>query len=395
MLPTLILPIDSFVVAWVDVLADIGVAGAVDILVMSLLVYGALAWMQAHRMRRLVRGVVVVVVFYLAARQFELELTATTLEALLVVVAVSAVVLYGSEIRRLIERIAPFGAQHRKGPSTRQAALLTSVLFDMGAKRTGALVVIEGRDPVDALVEGGVELDGVVSEPLLRSIFDPSSMGHDGALVLRGERASRFACHLPLSSNHELLGHRGTRHAAALGLSEQSDALSIAVSEERGTVTLCAQGELDEIETALELEHRITAHTTTKPKGRRWALPLPKLRLSTLMLAFAVSMLTWLVMVHGGRPALRTYSVDLETSGTPAALALQAVHPRRVTVTVTGKGRDFYMVSDDKVRVSIPLDGLKAGQHAIPIVTAHVRLPRGLTLKSAEPNLISVSLVPR
>ena len=98
------------------------------------------------------------------------------------------------------------------------------------------------REPIESHVEGGIALDGRLSEPLLLSLFDPSSPGHDGAVILRGAQIERFAVHLPLSVNRAALGPGGTRHAAALGLSERCDAICIVVSEERGTVSVARDG---------------------------------------------------------------------------------------------------------------------------------------------------------
>src|SRR6185437_5267675 len=94
---------------------------------------------------------------------------------------------------------------------------------------------------------GGIELDGKLSAPVLTSIFDPHSPGHDGAVVLEGDRIRRFATHLPLSANFQQLGRTGTRHSAALGLSEVTDALSIVVSEEQGTIAVARNGRLTRI----------------------------------------------------------------------------------------------------------------------------------------------------
>lgn len=377
-----------------DILRDIGLSGGVDILLMSGLVYGALAWMQENRMRNLLRGVVTVVALYLAARLFELELTATSLEAILVIVAVAAIVLYGGEVRRLVERMAMFNrARTNSEPSDTRVTELARVLFDLAKARIGALVVVEGQDPVDNLIDGGVALDGTPSEPLLQSIFHPSSMGHDGALILAGGRIQTFGCHLPLSTEHGVLGWRGTRHAAALGLSEQCDALCIAVSEERGTVTICEKGVLEEVAHADALVERLVSFGRgTRPRRSR-KIRVPRVQPATLAASLFIATLSWLVLVHGARPVHRTYELALTTTNPSAGTTLQAVHPEEVRVTVTGAGHDFYLVSQRSLRVSVPLADMKPGQHAITLDASNVKLPRGLTLVSVEPPRVSVSLV--
>lgn len=377
-----------------NVLAGIGVAGAVDILLMAILIYGALAWMRARHMRRLVRGVLVVLAVYLVARLFELELTATALEAVLLVVLVAAIVLYGAEIRRLVERLNPFG---RRSAATKfdDVDAIADLLFDLGRRRVGALVVFAGRDELVGIVEGGVELDGKWSEPLLRSIFDAGSMGHDGAVVILDGRIWRFACHLPLATDHEALSnHHGTRHSAALGMSQQSDALCIAVSEERGTVTVCERGDLHVVDAASGLATRIRQFVEEHGQGDG-SSALRRVQPATAFGALVVAMLSWLIIVYGSRPMERTYTAKVEVSALSPSLQVQAVHPEHVVVRARGAGRDFVMARGRKAKVTLTLAGAKAGQQAITLTSSEVKLPRGLSLEAVEPSRISVSIVPR
>lgn len=378
-----------------DILREIGLSGAADILLMTGLTYGGLAWMQENRMRNLLRGVVTVVALYLAARLFELELTATSLEALLVIVAVAAIVLYGGEIRRLVERMAVFTRARASAPLDARSGDLAKVLFELAKARIGALLVIEGQDPVDPLVEGGVALDGAPSEPLVQSIFHPSSMGHDGAMILAGGRIKKFGCHLPLSTQHAVLGRRGTRHAAALGLSEHCDALAIAVSEERGTVTLCEKGALEEVPSPEALADRLTSfgHETRPRRSRK--LEVARIQPATLAAALGIASLSWLVLVFGARPVHRTYVLGVTTTNAPAHTTLSAVHPEEVRVTVAGPGHAFYLVTQRSLRVTIPLAELQPGQHTVNLDAKNLKLPRGVTLVSVEPARVSLSLIGR
>jgi hypothetical protein len=118
------------------------------------------------------------------------------------------------------------------------ARVIAETAGNLAKKRIGALIVIAGSDPLGRHLTGGVALDGRLSEPLLASIFDPHSMGHDGAVVIKNGRVALFGCHLPLSVNIAQHGNIGLRHTAALGLTERSDALCIVVSEERGTISV-------------------------------------------------------------------------------------------------------------------------------------------------------------
>src|SRR5262245_8973349 len=147
-----------------DLLRDVGWSGAADIGLMALLAYVVLTWLRGSRTRNVLRAVLVVLPVYLAARLFELRLVALALEAAFLVVLVAAIVLYGDEIRRLIERTASLMRPRQKPPARADLSVIASTAFDLAEERMGALFVLEGTESIDGLLEGGVELDGVVSE---------------------------------------------------------------------------------------------------------------------------------------------------------------------------------------------------------------------------------------
>ncbi len=131
--------------------------------------------------------------------------------------------------------------------SREEVEILVRTLTDLARDRIGALVAVRGNDMMVRHLEGGQECNGKLSEALLKSLFDAHSIGHDGAVVVKENRISQFSVQLPLSKNMKKLGNRGTRHAAALGLSELCDALCVVVSEERGTISVARNGELTEV----------------------------------------------------------------------------------------------------------------------------------------------------
>src|SRR5699024_10925097 len=121
-----------------------------------------------------------------------------------------------------------------------------------------ALIVLKGKEEWDRHITGGVELQGQVSLPLLFSIFDPKTAGHDGALLIENGLITKFGTHLPLSTHLHKISRGATRHAAALGLSERCDALVIVVSEERGVISVARQGQLIELDASSDLKSHLT-----------------------------------------------------------------------------------------------------------------------------------------
>src|SRR5699024_8867990 len=134
-----------------------------------------------------------------------------------------------------------------------QSNVATDIIAEAASKmadeKTGALIVIRGNDQWDRHIHGGIKLEGEISLPFLLSIFNPESPGHDGAVLLEDHEITRFGVHLPLSTNLNRQLTSGTRHAAALGMSEHCDALVVVVSEERGVISVAQAGHLFEVDT--------------------------------------------------------------------------------------------------------------------------------------------------
>lgn len=235
------------------------IADLLDIGIISFCIYSAIAWFRHTTSRSVVIGVLLLTGVFLLARTFDLYLTVLLFQAFFAVFLVALVVVFQEEIRRAFERIALWGTfrDRRRFAALPGIDALLEGISTMATGRTGVLIVIRGREPLDRHVEGGIPLYGRVSKPLLYSIFDPHSPGHDGAVLIEGDRLTKFGAHLPLSKNLDQIGALGTRHAAALGMSECSDAFVIAVSEERGTIHVAQDGRIALIRSVAEMKDRL------------------------------------------------------------------------------------------------------------------------------------------
>lgn len=377
------------------ILREVGVTGAIDIVLMATLVYLGLIWLERRRASNVLRGLVLLGVGYLVARLVGLSLVVATMEAFFVVAFLAAVLLYRDEVRRVVERVARLGRRRRRDATAGDAQLraIVDTLFGLAERKVGALVVIEGVEALEPHLDGGHELDGVLSRPLLESIFDPSSDGHDGAVVIRAGRLARFGAHLPLSTNFEALGSRGTRHAAALGLAEATDAMCIVVSEERGTVSLAHRGEIDILGQPAELEASLRGFLS---RGGRDAeedrSPINGTLAATAML---VALAAWLVLVYGARPTQRSFVVPVQVVDVAPELSVAVLRPDQVRVTMGGPLRDFYFVSADDIRVVVSLARFKAGPRSLPIADADVQAPPDLILRGVSPDAVTLRLDPK
>ncbi len=222
----------------------------VDIAIVSFVVYQVMVLIRGTRAVQLVQGIAVLAFGYLLASWLQLYTLQAILGYLGGIIPVALLVLFQPELRRLLEQIGRGRllwsevAPLERDVAMRLANDLARAARILGQRRIGALVVIERRTGLNDFIETGIRLDAVVSVPLLLNIFYPNTPLHDGAVIVRGNRVVAAGCLLPLSESPLLSRALGTRHRAAVGITEGTDAVAIVVSEETGTVSLAQEGSL-------------------------------------------------------------------------------------------------------------------------------------------------------
>jgi len=226
----------------------LGWRDAVDVLLVAILAYYVLLIIRGTRAVQVLLGIVFLVVISYLARFFDLRTLSTLLQNFIGIIAFAVIVLFQSQIR---SALATFGKNPLLGftaqehvESTFQEIVLASTA--LAARRIGALFVIERLEGLRDYFQNGIALDALVSVDLLMTIFDPHTPLHDGAAMIQQDRIVAAACFLPLSSNPEISNRYGTRHRAALGISEETDALAVVVSEETGTISVAFRGRIIE-----------------------------------------------------------------------------------------------------------------------------------------------------
>ena len=183
--------------------ATITIGEIVDVLLVAILVYTAIVWLRRTRAAFVVRGILILGAAYMLVRYLDLQMTAWIFQAFFAVFVVMIVVIFQEELRQMFERIAVWSFTRQPVPTATSATadILVRTLADLARDHIGALVVIAGKDPIDRHITGGIALNGRLSVPLLRSIFDTHSPGHDGAVLIEHDQLTRFAAHLPLSKD--------------------------------------------------------------------------------------------------------------------------------------------------------------------------------------------------
>ena len=239
----------------------------IEIAVLAFLIYHLLKWVKNTRTWFLLKGLVLLLLFVLLVNIFELNVLTFIAEKTLSVLLIALLVIFAPELRQALEQIGQsnffsrlFGTARLRSNALHTKEVtgeLVRAAFTMSKSRTGALIVIEREIRLDEYVKTGIPVDGVVSSALLINIFEKNTPLHDGAVIMRGGRVVAATCYLPLSTKLEINKSYGTRHRAAIGISEVTDSLTIVVSEETGAVSLAVGGTLKHALTAEQLRHEL------------------------------------------------------------------------------------------------------------------------------------------
>lgn len=252
-----------------------------EIIILSFVVYHILIWIRNTRAWTLMKGILVMIVFIFIATLLNLDSILFLVSKGINAILVATAVIFQPELRRALEQLGekkflssliPFDmekdAEERFSDKTVNELVKGS--FEMGKAKTGALIVLEKNTKLTEYIRTGIELDSLVTSQLLLNIFEHNTPLHDGAIIVRGDRIVSATCYLPLSDNMGLSKELGTRHRAAVGMSEVSDALIVVVSEETGAVSIAQSGRLKRDVSREELREALVNIQNSKPELKKW-----------------------------------------------------------------------------------------------------------------------------
>jgi diadenylate cyclase len=220
----------------------------VDIAVVAILVYEVLLLIRGTGAAQMVVGAAVLLGLFYASRWGQLQTVNFLIRNLAGYIVFAVIVLFQADIRRALAHLgrAPFFRYFaRPGSADETIEELTVAVTMLAAERIGAIIVVERQIGLRSYIEGGIPLDAVLTYDLLLSIFQPSSPLHDGAVIIQGDRVAAAACFLPLTVNPRLSKELGSRHRAAIGLTEENDAVAMVVSEETGRISVVVDGQIE------------------------------------------------------------------------------------------------------------------------------------------------------
>ncbi len=254
--------------SWLSLLPRITVRNLAEIVIISVLVYEILVWIKNTRAWILLKGLLVVLAFAVAASVLRLTTISWIIRNFTTIAVTALLIVFQPELRKALEQLGSQNifsnllsfddGKEKLAFSDKTINELVRATFEMAKVKTGALMVIERGTSLKEIERTGIEINGLVTSQLLINIFEHNTPLHDGAVVIRGNRVAAATCYLPLSDNMSINKALGTRHRAAVGVSESTDSLTIVVSEETGRVSVAEDGSLTRVDSAEALRELLS-----------------------------------------------------------------------------------------------------------------------------------------
>lgn len=386
----------DFLTAAATVIKSIRIQDVLDMMIIAAMIFALLMWFKTRASRFVLIGILLLGGVYLLARFFQLYLTLIVLQGFFAILLFVLVVIFQEDLRGFFERLAMLGNLRREvrplSEMEKAARIIAETAGNLAKKRIGALIVIAGSDPLDRHLTGGIALDGRLSEPLLASIFDPHSMGHDGAVVIKNGRVALFGCHLPLSVNIAQHGNIGLRHTAALGLTERSDALCIVVSEERGTISVADRETLTVVPGASALNEILEKYDIRYQPAPRKRPLWGWLRENTKekVIALALACMLWVAFGYQRDIVRRDFLVPIEYKNAPQTWRIDEPQITEAKVVLQGPEQAFRLFNERSLRLSLDLSAVAEKKREFVLTKDMVNAPSSLTVADISPGKIRV-----
>jgi uncharacterized protein (TIGR00159 family) len=387
----------------VGIFQDIRFTDILDIGIIAAFLYMGLVWLKKARARFILIGIIIFGSIYVVARFLGLYLTTMVFQGFFAIFLIMIVVIFQEDLRHFFERLGVWGitrGRWLKISFIQDVDILSSALANLSRKQIGALIVIRGKEPLDRHLEAGLHLDGLLSQILLESIFEPHTPGHDGAIIIDRGRVTMFGCHLPLSSNVNEIGHLGTRHAAALGLTERTDALCIVLSQEQGIVSVAERGSIKQLSGFTELHSVLEDfyHRIFPVKKRTPFVDFLKGHSIEKITAVFIACGIWLAFGHRPEIIRRDFLIPIEYRNLAPDCIIEEPKSKEITITLSGSERIFNLLKPKDLKLSLDMSNVKEGENAFVLTKDLIPYPTGLSMVNIEPDEIRLKvykMIPR
>jgi uncharacterized protein (TIGR00159 family) len=384
---------------FIETISSIRIQDLIDVFFLTIFTYHLYLWFRGTKALKALIGLMALGVIFTIAQTWGLFLTTWVFQILWQVLIILLIILFQPEIRQVLEKVNPFQGYDWRTSTNAIGWIndLTEACFYMGKIGMGALLIIERSERIDELLTGGIPIEGDPRKEVLLSIFNKHSPLHDGAVILRHGKVVSVANYLPLTSTEDLPQTWGTRHRAALGLTEKSDAWIIVVSEERGEVSLARDGYIGGIEnpdSLKDLLHQALYLEQPQKKGlldylRRMVTQRWPVKLGT----FALVSIVWLLFA-GQQDFEVTFNVPVEIENLPPRLEI--IEPLKPVVSITARGlrKDASVLSQRNVGIKLNLAYADQNRNTFRITPYHIILPNDrIDIVKIKPDKIRFTFV--
>ena len=371
-------------IRWQDIL---------DILVVSYFLFRFYVLFRGTNVFRVIVGIGFLWIFQRIAGYMGLIVTSWAMQGIIAFAAIIIIIVYRNEIRNVLQAkdigAILWGFSHKIAATPVQ--IITGAVYELAQRRIGALLVIPGKDDLEELIQSGVPWRGILTKEMILSIFWPDNPVHDGAAILKGDRITEVGAILPLSRRSDLPSAYGTRHRAALGLAEKSDALIILVSEETGHVVGVKGDYIEKIDSNLALEKLLRTDSGLSSDYKELR---EKEKLSLALAALAIFLFvagTWFSFSRG-QETLTTMEAPIEYMNRDPNMELIGSSLNSINLDLSGAGTLIKSIRPEQVKVRIDLSKAVVGLNKFTLTSENISLPPGIILRSVEPSVVDVTL---
>jgi len=343
---------------------------------------------------KIMAGIIMALVVFILANALQLKGIEWIYHNVSNVAVLGLIIIFQPELRKILEKAVSVSPHRSRGQDADLHSLVGEALVKLAQERCGAIIVFPGKEPLSDKISGGYQLNAVPSLPLILSIFDSNSPGHDGAVIIEGGKLTQFGVRLPMSQSTRLSEEYGTRHHAAMGLAEQTDALTLVVSEERGQVSVFANGGMHPLRTAEQITQAIVVHQRQMGFfNRDKALKIRKRTIFQCIASLVIAVVFWSTLAISHREVVeRVLPVNIDYTSPADDLVLVGEKANEVKLYLSGPKLEMDNLASNPPSVKIDLSKMVKGSQTIIVTRENLRLPRGITLLDSSPQQLKLTL---
>jgi len=363
----------------------------VDICLNSYILFRFYVLFRGTNVFRVLIGMTVLWFLQRIAISLGLIVTSWVVQGIVAVGAIIIIVVFRNEIRRVLQaknlKSILWGFSYKSAITPIE--IITDSVFEMAQRKCGALIVFPGKEDLSDAVQGGIPWRGLITKEMITSIFWPDNPVHDGAAIVQGDQIRVVGALLPLSHRDDLASHYGTRHRAALGLAETTDALVIVVSEERGDILVAKGNRLREIKQKQTLEENIQQHVGTAAL-KKGAVKKERLEITAAALLSIVFITGIWFSVSRGQDTLVSLNIPVDYMNRKPGTEIFDTSAKTVSLVLSGSGALVKSITPDQVGVRLDLSKTVIGPNLFSITSENISLPPGIILREVTPSQIEV-----